>query len=478
MRICTIYAPAQKVEREHLFHVIKPFLTGTIPLILVGDFNCIMHINDRQGQQNTYSLDVTSKVLKTLLYDVDLYDTYAKHYSPGTCFTWEAVHGHARSRIDFVFASKTLVATKCCLTPVAFSDHRCLHVTFELPAHPIRGPGYWKLNCQLLENALICQKYRRCYAKWAQNKTLFSSNYQWWRWVKCKTKMFFQSQAALLRKEVWAQFQHLQRRLLVLQQLSDAGKDVSEEVRHVKTAQTLWLHRKETEVPDDITVDPNFPLAIDPHEITQQIVQEELDRLDAQKIKNRALEQRQKRAKPHPTDPTPPPPTTVIPSVSQNESPVPDCIPETPLEDLISHPRATTSHIAPPAHVVASSSSPQVSLQKLPAAPDMDHSGWTTYFSSKRKTKSTKVTDTPAPTRAKRRTTSLDRPSSGSRYAPLTHLSDSEEDHHHVAQELKVRTGPVPDFEATPDLEALFPASLLPDAQRFGTEADDLSSPE
>ncbi|KAJ1149836.1 hypothetical protein NDU88_002641 [Pleurodeles waltl] len=234
----------------------------------------------------------------------------------------------------------------------------------------------------------------------------------------------------------------------------------------------------ETEVPDDITVDPNFPLAIDPHEITQQIVQEELDRLDAQKIKNRALEQRQKRAKPHPTDPTPPPPTTVIPSVSQNESPVPDCIPETPLEDLISHPRATTSHIAPPAHVVASSSSPQVSLQKLPAAPDMDHSGWTTYFSSKRKTKSTKVTDTPAPTRAKRRTTSLDRPSSGSRYAPLTHLSDSEEDHHHVAQELKVRTGPVPDFEATPDLEALFPASLLPDAQRFGTEADDLSSPE
>ncbi|KAJ1149823.1 hypothetical protein NDU88_002627 [Pleurodeles waltl] len=116
--------------------------------------------------------------------------------------------------------------------------------------------------------------------------------------------------------------------------------------------------------------------------------------------------------------------------------------------------------------------------EKLPAAPDMDHSGWTTYFSSKRKTKSNKVMETPAPTRANRRTTSLDRPSSGSRYAPLTHLSDSEEDHHHVAQELEVRTTPVPDLDATPDLAALFPVSLLSDAQHFGTEADDLSSPD
>ncbi|KAJ1149783.1 hypothetical protein NDU88_002588 [Pleurodeles waltl] len=229
--------------------------------------------------------------------------------------------------------------------------------------------------------------------------------------------------------------------------------------------------RRETEVPEDTTADPNFSLVLDPHEITQQIVQEELDRLDAQKIKHRALEQRQKRCKSQPTEPTPPTPADALPSVSQNDSPGPDCIPETPLEALISQPQATTSHIAPHTHVITSPSSPQVSLQKLPAAPDMDHSGWTKYFSSKRKTKSNKVTETPAPARAKRRTTSLDRPSSGSRYATLTHLSDSEEDYHHVAQDLEVRTTPVPDLDATPDLAALFPASLLSDAQHFGTEA-------
>ena len=106
-KVCTVYAPAVKQERANLFEILPPFLTGSTPTFLVGDFNCILSPKDRRGKEGNSKPDVTSKSLKDLTHSLALVDSFTKcKKKHASRFTWKADTGKAESRIDYIFHPK------------------------------------------------------------------------------------------------------------------------------------------------------------------------------------------------------------------------------------------------------------------------------------------------------------------------------------------------------------------------------------
>lgn len=68
-------------------------------------------------------------------------------------FTWQRCNPFTARRLDYVFVSKKFV-DKCCSAKhvdVANTDHRMVCIDIDCSEAP-RGPGYWKLNNNLLKD--------------------------------------------------------------------------------------------------------------------------------------------------------------------------------------------------------------------------------------------------------------------------------------------------------------------------------------
>ncbi|KAJ1149808.1 hypothetical protein NDU88_002612, partial [Pleurodeles waltl] len=149
LKICNIYAPVDKTDRGALFDLIKP-LTGSTALILLGDFNCILHAQDRQGTQTCYKVDVTSKKLSSLLADLNFKDAYRELHPRSSGFTWHSDKGTGLSRIDFIFLSKPLLTHSARILTAPFTDHSAVCIFININPHSGRRPGVWRLNTSLL----------------------------------------------------------------------------------------------------------------------------------------------------------------------------------------------------------------------------------------------------------------------------------------------------------------------------------------
>lgn len=103
------------------------------------------------------------------------------------------------------------------------------------------------------------------------------------------------------------------------------------------------------------------------------------------------------------------------------------------------------------------------------AEADMDHSGWTTYNSIKRKVIK-QVLNPVSKVNTRRHASSLDRQTRGGRFDPLLNLSDSEEGIGNVVQVIEVQDSQIIDLEASPNLEALLSQAS------FGGPAQDAAS--
>ncbi|KAJ1151237.1 hypothetical protein NDU88_004021 [Pleurodeles waltl] len=204
---------------------------------------------------------------------------------------------------------------------------------------------------------------------------------------------------------------------------------------------------------------------------------DEQDGIDAEHIKRKALEKRKKHLGTQVPSTSSNAKEQVCTSDSKDTNQAEVCVPET--SPPITKDQQTSVAKAPnptaPQSVIDPTAPPSP-FQNLDINTDVDQSGCTTYLTNKRKSRSSKhVVDKPLSARKKRCTTSLDRLSQGSRFAPLHHLSDSEEVFLGIAHELEVSDSQPIDFDATPDLEGLVAniAKVSPSGSN-----DNLSSPD
>ena len=122
-------------------------------LIIGGDFNAVISALDYQGTRQQHSNSKVSDMLSDLIEEYNLVDVW-RHYHPSLRqYTRHQKTPRVLSRLDFILVSSNFLnnCTKSKIIPGIQSDHSVVFVQFN-DNQPVRGRGYWKLNCSYLHH--------------------------------------------------------------------------------------------------------------------------------------------------------------------------------------------------------------------------------------------------------------------------------------------------------------------------------------
>ena len=241
--ILNVYGFTDKKERLQLLEDLQPHMLGRAPLVVAGDFNCVLSRSDRKGKGEDFKVDTTSVFLQGLVRDFKLVDCYKSQHQREEGFTWFSGDGTRASRIDYLF-SRDCPSTDATLTPLFFTDHLMLSCTLSLPTGVTVGRGLWRLNCSLLQEQEIVREYRERYSLWQTLQDSFDSRAQWWEMVKGRTATFFKLKGKKKKNRESRCMMGLQKRLQRYFNLLNSGFNFTEEVKEVKEEMALLSNIK------------------------------------------------------------------------------------------------------------------------------------------------------------------------------------------------------------------------------------------
>ena len=241
--ILNVYGFNDKNKRHTLLEDLQPHMLGRAPLVLGGDFNCVLGKKDRKNVGEDFKLDKTSVVLQGLVRDFKLEDCFRKVHPREEGFTWFSGDGTRASRIDYIF-TRDCPPTDATLTPLYFSDHTLLSCTLSFPTGVTVGGGLWRLNCSLLQDREVAESYREQYGLWQTLQDSYDSRAQWWEMVKGRTKTFFRNIGKKKKEKERRCMMGLQKRLQRYFNLLKNGFDFSNEIKDVKKEIAIFKEKQ------------------------------------------------------------------------------------------------------------------------------------------------------------------------------------------------------------------------------------------
>ena len=145
-RICNVHAPHVTTLKKRFFYDLYLYTRGNDPLILAGDFNCILDASDRVSLSYCAGSFVGSNEIRDLISTFNLYDgCKALHHSP--CHTWFRRSSGQSSRIDRVYLDKCFTEIKAdAISLPSFRPHSRFNVDLKFPCDALRKKSYWKYN--------------------------------------------------------------------------------------------------------------------------------------------------------------------------------------------------------------------------------------------------------------------------------------------------------------------------------------------
>lgn len=233
VKILNIYGYNEKEERFQLFRDLEQYVMGRDPTIICGDFNCVLEKEDRLNPHEDFKKEKTALFLKKLCRDFKLEDICKNRFKGQQNFTWYSADGKRASRIDYIFA-KQCQTQDIQLIPVFFSDHVMIKSTLLLPKDSDFGKGVWKLNCSLLKEKKIVEKYKEEYKQWQTIQDLCDTKLQWWELIKKRTRTFFMKEGNLKKRHERNKLLKLQKRLQTYFKLQMCGLDFHTEISSTK----------------------------------------------------------------------------------------------------------------------------------------------------------------------------------------------------------------------------------------------------
>ena len=209
IRLINVYAPSgttKRTEREYFFNSELPALLSAYsnPLLIGGDFNCILQPADTTGPFTT------SRALAELTRGLALTDTWNQNPSRPT-YTHYSPNG--ATRIDRIYLTKADIGRKTGIEiiPAAFTDHLAVVLRLALPAFETRKPrGRWKMNPALVHDTTFRERIRTEWAKWCHHKRFYPDVIMWWeRHVKKHIQRLARQEEAERSKDHRLMEQHL-----------------------------------------------------------------------------------------------------------------------------------------------------------------------------------------------------------------------------------------------------------------------------
>ena len=193
--IVNCYAPNEESERikwfGNLVHWVNKNATNLNNLIVCGDLNCCLGINDRSTSSHTN--DKSRSVLSNIIQELNLKDYWDNREKSTSNFTWS--DGKVQSRLDYILVSKNneLKVKKIYSETVIderlgsrVTDHRTVSVECDLTTLA-KGPGYWKMNTQILSSEDYHKQIKLLINDIKRNDKNLSPTFQW-EYFKIKVK--------------------------------------------------------------------------------------------------------------------------------------------------------------------------------------------------------------------------------------------------------------------------------------------------
>ncbi|KAJ1107490.1 hypothetical protein NDU88_004880 [Pleurodeles waltl] len=230
-------------ERQELFQRLRPQLVTSRTIMMGGDFNCILESGGQCGTRAGKGwMDDAAKFLAEMVGEASLIDVIGSMGPDARNFTWSRADGSLRSRIDFVFTSKSGRIKQHSMVTVYFSDHMAIRFQGELTGKFLEGPGTWKLNSSLLGREDLQEELRSTYSEWQDMKDTFQSLVEWWEWAKGRIQDFFKNVGRKAARGRRKEFSRLQQQLQELHNLQLWGWDVMNPVEAVKKELSKHFH--------------------------------------------------------------------------------------------------------------------------------------------------------------------------------------------------------------------------------------------
>ena len=186
LRLLNVYLPNSATERRDFINELDTYLLVKRTFVIGGDWNFVENTNlDR----NTVSDNVGTfgKVeISKLKSDFHLSDPYRFLNPDKIDYTWQ--RAGIASRLDRFYVSKCLEKNIKTVEVIncQFSDHKFCTLTLQnLYQIKTFGPGYWKCNVSILDDAKFVQDFKLLvhHLELFQNKDLV-----WWENFKIQTK--------------------------------------------------------------------------------------------------------------------------------------------------------------------------------------------------------------------------------------------------------------------------------------------------
>ena len=122
-------------------------------LLLGGDINFVQDIDFDKIGRNLVSFRQSREVLNKFLNEENLIDIWRIRHPTEKKFTWQRRNPEVFCRLDYFFIplNKSADVKSAEIYPAILTDHSLISVTFIFHSEK-RGPGFWKLNCSLLND--------------------------------------------------------------------------------------------------------------------------------------------------------------------------------------------------------------------------------------------------------------------------------------------------------------------------------------
>ena len=123
-------------------------------IIIGGDFNCPLNPSlDKKGGTMLPRKSVI-EAIDCLRDELDLLDIWRIKNPSLKSFTWSQNLPMILCRLDYWLISNNLQDSVSVMNiiPAIKTDHAAIPLDFNISQNHIKGPGYWKMNCSLLDD--------------------------------------------------------------------------------------------------------------------------------------------------------------------------------------------------------------------------------------------------------------------------------------------------------------------------------------
>lgn len=182
MTLMNVYANNTEKGRKDLFKKIdkwiKQYAKYKDNMIIGGDMNCCLRVKDRTNVSHLN--DRSRGILENILSTNNLKDAWSSvSNDPG--YTFEDKRLNTSSRLDYIFVNQSVklnpedvYVSVCPCGP----DHSAVFTKLYIHSNK-RGPGYWKMNNELLNNDEFNANVERIVSKITKNQQNKSSVFVW-----------------------------------------------------------------------------------------------------------------------------------------------------------------------------------------------------------------------------------------------------------------------------------------------------------